>query len=99
MKEKHFGLPVVKFRLCPGNMRDKSLPDHAFEYVISPILPTVVVPVLWILISLSIRSQILVSRLDPLKEEPYRGSLVKYTPYDLEVAFEESFDVSEGVWR
>ena len=48
---------------------------------------------------LSIRSQILVSRLDPLKEEPYRGTLVKYTPYDLEVAFEESFDVSEGVWR
>ena len=99
MKEKHFGLPVVKFRLCPGNMRDKSLPDHAFEYVISPILSTVVVLVLWILISLSIRSQILVSRLDPLKEEPYRGTLVKYTPYDLEVAFEESFDVSEGVWR
>ncbi|THH30257.1 hypothetical protein EUX98_g3918 [Antrodiella citrinella] len=44
-------------------------------------------------------TQVLVSRLDPLKEEPYRGSVVGTTKTQLRVSFEESFDVDDGHWR
>ncbi|KAG6328408.1 hypothetical protein ID866_10681 [Astraeus odoratus] len=44
-------------------------------------------------------TQVLVSRLDPLAEVPYRGSVMSTTPSQIRIAFEEKFDVDDGFWR
>ncbi|KAL0952306.1 hypothetical protein HGRIS_006594 [Hohenbuehelia grisea] len=44
-------------------------------------------------------TQVLVSRFDPLKEEPQRGNVVSKTPSHIKVAFEDRFDLSDGIWR
>lgn len=41
----------------------------------------------------------LVTRLDPLKEQPQRGSVVRSSDDRLMVAFMEKFDLNEGTWR
>lgn len=41
----------------------------------------------------------LVSRIDPLRETPVRGSVVSHTPTHLRVSFEEKIGVGHGVWR
>ncbi|KAH8084913.1 P-loop containing nucleoside triphosphate hydrolase protein [Cristinia sonorae] len=44
-------------------------------------------------------TQVLVTRLDPLKEEPLRGSVVSCTKTQLKVSFEERFGLDDGHWR
>ncbi|PSS22633.1 hypothetical protein PHLCEN_2v3060 [Hermanssonia centrifuga] len=44
-------------------------------------------------------TQVLVTRLDPLKEEPQRGSIVSTTDSQLRVSFTEKFELDEGIWR
>ncbi|KAH7882136.1 P-loop containing nucleoside triphosphate hydrolase protein [Phlebopus sp. FC_14] len=44
-------------------------------------------------------TQVLVSRLDPLREVPVRGSVITTTASQLRVAFEDKFDLDEGSWR
>ncbi|TCD69007.1 hypothetical protein EIP91_009229 [Steccherinum ochraceum] len=44
-------------------------------------------------------TQVLVSRFDPLKEEPLRGSVVSSSKTHLRVSFGEEFDVGDGCWR
>ena len=43
-------------------------------------------------------TQVLVTRLDPLKEQPQRGSVVRSSDDRLMVAFMEKFDLNEGTW-
>lgn len=42
--------------------------------------------------------QIMVSRVDPLEETPYKGSIVELTKTQLKVAFPNTFEI-EGPWR
>ncbi|EJD05026.1 P-loop containing nucleoside triphosphate hydrolase protein [Fomitiporia mediterranea MF3/22] len=45
-------------------------------------------------------SQVFVSRLDPLKDEPRRGSVVKVKPEQIDLAFDETFDdLPKDFWR
>ena len=46
-------------------------------------------------------TQVLISRLDPLKEEPepLKGSVVSYSSLQLNVCFEERCNIEDGVWR
>jgi len=44
-------------------------------------------------------TQVLVSRFDPLQEQPYRGSVLGSTASQLRVAFEDKFDLEDGCWR
>ncbi|KAG2076441.1 P-loop containing nucleoside triphosphate hydrolase protein [Suillus decipiens] len=44
-------------------------------------------------------TQVLVSRVDPLQESPYRGSVVSKTASQIRIAFEEKFEVEDGRWR
>ncbi|KAL4246864.1 DNA2/NAM7-like helicase [Abortiporus biennis] len=45
-------------------------------------------------------TQVLLTRLDPLKESPLRGSVVDKSKFKLNIAFEESFDyLDDGIWR
>ncbi|KDQ54482.1 hypothetical protein JAAARDRAFT_135529 [Jaapia argillacea MUCL 33604] len=44
-------------------------------------------------------TQVLVSRIDPLKEEPLRGSVVSSTQTRLRVSFPELADLTDGPWR
>ncbi|TFY81080.1 hypothetical protein EWM64_g2933 [Hericium alpestre] len=44
-------------------------------------------------------TQVLVSRLDPLKEAPVEGSIFSYTATQLQVSFPELFDIDQGEWR
>lgn len=44
-------------------------------------------------------TQVLVSRLDPLQEVPYRGSVMASTSSQIRIAFEDKFDLDDGLWR
>ena len=45
-------------------------------------------------------TQVLVTRLDPLKEQPFRGSIDGSTKTQLRVSFMEPFeDLEDGNWR
>ncbi|CAL1698014.1 unnamed protein product [Somion occarium] len=44
-------------------------------------------------------TQVLLTRLDPLQEEPERGSIVGTTETQLRVCFQEMFDLDAGQWR
>ncbi|KAI6118101.1 P-loop containing nucleoside triphosphate hydrolase protein [Pisolithus sp. B1] len=44
-------------------------------------------------------TQVLVSRLDPLREVPYRGSVMCSTSSQIRIAFEDRFDLDDGLWR
>ncbi|KAL4077685.1 P-loop containing nucleoside triphosphate hydrolase protein [Scleroderma citrinum] len=44
-------------------------------------------------------TQILVSRLDPLQEVPYRGSILSTTASQIRITFEDKFDLDDGLWR
>ncbi|KAH7924454.1 P-loop containing nucleoside triphosphate hydrolase protein [Leucogyrophana mollusca] len=45
-------------------------------------------------------TQVLVSRIDPLKEPPLRGSVLGSTTTQLRIAFEDKFDLDDGgAWR
>ncbi|KAI6013193.1 P-loop containing nucleoside triphosphate hydrolase protein [Pisolithus microcarpus] len=44
-------------------------------------------------------TQVLVSRLDPLREVPYRGSVTCSTSSQIRIAFEDRFDLDDGLWR
>lgn len=39
------------------------------------------------------------SRLDPLREVPYRGSVTCSTSSQIRIAFEDRFDLDDGLWR
>ena len=41
----------------------------------------------------------LVSRFDPLQEAPYRGSVLSTTASQIRIAFEDKFDLDDGLWR
>ena len=44
-------------------------------------------------------TQVLVSRLDPLQEQPETGSVLSFSETTLRVCFPTAFDLNEGVWR
>ncbi|KAI0790892.1 P-loop containing nucleoside triphosphate hydrolase protein [Abortiporus biennis] len=45
-------------------------------------------------------TQVLLTRLDPMKESPLRGNVVHKSKFKLNIAFEESFDyLDDGIWR
>ncbi|KAF8176314.1 P-loop containing nucleoside triphosphate hydrolase protein [Pholiota molesta] len=44
-------------------------------------------------------TQVLISRLDPLKEEPVSGSILSRSQTQLRVCFTNQFDLDEGTWR
>lgn len=44
-------------------------------------------------------TQVLVSRFDPLQEAPYRGSVLSTTASQIRIAFEDKFDLDDGLWR
>lgn len=44
-------------------------------------------------------TQVLISRIDPLREEPIKGSVVSYTASQIRVSFAEHFDIEDGEWR
>jgi len=44
-------------------------------------------------------TQVLVSRLDPLQEAPYRGSVLSTTASQIRIAFQDKFDLDDGLWR
>lgn len=41
----------------------------------------------------------LVSRFDPLKDVPFKGNVVSWSSDQIDIAFEEGFDVNDGLWR
>jgi hypothetical protein len=74
-----------------------NLPDHRLTYVRRRRLPGICRTD-----SILDRAgtQVLVSRLDPLKEEPLKGSVVGCDPGHIHVSFEsESNELEDGVWR
>ncbi|THH07595.1 hypothetical protein EW145_g3266 [Phellinidium pouzarii] len=45
-------------------------------------------------------AQVIVSRIDPLKENAYRGSVINIEPELIDVTFEENFsEIANGYWR
>jgi hypothetical protein len=44
-------------------------------------------------------TQILVSRIDPLQEEPIKGCVVSRTSSQIKICFSEQFEVADGQWR
>ena len=93
---KNFGTArfVAGFALGPGI----TLPsEHRFEYVSAPLSQC-----FQCLQSTFCRlgTQVLVTHLDPLKEEPQRGSVLGCTDTQLRIAFQEKFDLDDGKpWR
>ncbi|TRM69680.1 P-loop containing nucleoside triphosphate hydrolase protein, partial [Schizophyllum amplum] len=43
--------------------------------------------------------QVLISRVDPLKETPHTGSVVSYTKSQLKLSFLQRFELEDGQWR
>ncbi|KAJ8521488.1 hypothetical protein ONZ45_g1808 [Pleurotus djamor] len=44
-------------------------------------------------------TQVLISRIDPLKEQPLKGNIIGKFDRMLHVSFQDSIDLSEGSWR
>jgi hypothetical protein len=44
-------------------------------------------------------TQVLVSRIDPLKEVPIRGNVISCTDTQLGISFDEGFSLEESLWR
>lgn len=44
-------------------------------------------------------TQVLISWLDPLQEEPRKGNVVSHTISQIRVSFEEKFDIDDNNWR
>jgi hypothetical protein len=44
-------------------------------------------------------TQVLISRIDPLQEDPIKGSVVSSTISQIKVCFPEQFEVGDGQWR
>jgi len=44
-------------------------------------------------------TQVLISRIDPLQEDPMKGCVVSRTTSQVKVCFSEQFDVGDGLWR
>ncbi|KAF8901061.1 AAA domain-containing protein [Gymnopilus junonius] len=44
-------------------------------------------------------SQVMLSRLDPLREQPVIGSVVRHTESNMHICFPTMFRLNEGVWR
>jgi hypothetical protein len=44
-------------------------------------------------------TQVLVSRIDPLLEKPFQGSVITHTPTQIKVSFPELFDLDGSEWR
>ncbi|KLO16533.1 P-loop containing nucleoside triphosphate hydrolase protein [Schizopora paradoxa] len=65
-------------------------PIAAFRFDVGTSLPTH---------SFSKGTKVYISRTDPLKETPYKGSIVSLTPDEVGVAFEEDFEAESGLWR
>jgi hypothetical protein len=91
MEQTHFGRPVAAFSLGPGVV----LPAHRFECVFCRC-------------HISYRSwacsnglQVLVTRLDPLRESPQRGRILGATSTQLRISFQSTFDLNEQgkYWR
>ena len=41
----------------------------------------------------------MISRLSPLKEDPIMGNIISSDSEQINVSFEQSVDVEEGLWR
>lgn len=90
VKENQFGRPVASFSLGPGVI----LPENRFEYVTIDILCMK-------LTQFYTRNgtQVLISRIDPLREEPKKGSVLSRTSSSIRVSFNEGFDLEDSSWR
>ncbi|KAF8627603.1 hypothetical protein AX17_006174 [Amanita inopinata Kibby_2008] len=44
-------------------------------------------------------TQVLVSRIDPLRETPLHGSVVSSSSSDIKVSFPERYEIDDGIWR
>lgn len=91
LEANHFGNPVASFSLGPGD----KIPDNKLECVSCPSLITQASSLLSLLRK---GTQVLLSRLDPLKEVPEMGSVIARNASDLRICFASKFDLS-GIWR
>lgn len=93
LQENQFGRPVASFSVGPG----ESLPVHKFEFVIS--FFAVFLKLICHSFFFRNGTQVMVSRLDPLREEPVIGSVLSHNKSSIHVCFPTMFDLNEGVWR
>lgn len=95
LEERFYGNPVASFALGPGI----ELPENKFECVSSLLSCCYCNADLCADIMCSGGSQVLVTHLDPLQEQPVKGRVVARTSTHLRVSFQKLFNLDEGLWR
>jgi hypothetical protein len=93
LETHQFGRPVASFTLGPGIPLPK---DHHFEYESCITICIVVTVYLFIF---RIGTHVLVSKIDPLQEEPFHASVMSCSETQLRLAFPELVDLYETEWR
>jgi hypothetical protein len=90
LEENQFGRPVASFLLGPG----LALSEHRFESGSSLFFLTAAYP------SSRNGTQVLLSRIDPLRESFAQGSVISRSTTQIRIAFRDHFDeLDTGIWR
>lgn len=90
-KANQYGRPVAAFQLGPGIIFPENLKLECVYAAYMPVGDTN--------LNLSRHGmQVLVSRVDPLEETPYKGSIIQRTKTQLKICFPSTFEI-DGPWR